>query len=528
MISAQPDVAHRLPKTQFGKSAIPTLTLNADRSYGEIKPLEFNPLLDTDGYKPSHWQQYPPGVDTIFDYFESRGSGSDIQKAIGVTGLPYDKTMFFGLQYMVKQYLTKPITPAMVEEADEFYSKYFGRKDIFNKEGWMKIATELGGRLPLEIRAVKEGEAVDKSNVLLTVKNTKPGYHWLVGWFETMLMRAWYPISVATTSYNAKMVLMKALQETSDNPEAVIPYMLHDFGARGVTTREAAAVGGMAHLVNFVGSDTIEGVRHANYYYHNDMSGLSIPAAEHSTITSWGRDGEVDAFRNMVKQYAKPGAVFAVVSDSYDYYQALGVWGQLKDEIVSKGATVVVRPDSGDTVKIICDSLQSLEQSYGYTVNNKGYKVLKNARVIQGDGIDVSDMALILDAAKKLGYSADNLVFGMGGGLLQKVNRDSHKFAIKACAAKRDGRWVEVYKDPATDPGKVSKRGLFDLIKDAQGNFKSVKVDPEVGMSNHSELVTYFKDGFGFNDQTFAEVRARSNESLKKDMARIFKTQQGA
>lgn len=496
------------PAMAFGRQLGPAAN---DPGYGNLQDLPFNPMLDTDGYKPSHHLQYPPGTDMITDYLESRGG-------------EFDKTQFFGLQHLVKRYLTTKVTPQMVEEADKFYKKYYGA-NYFNKDLWMNVATKLDGKIPLEIRAVKqEGALVPKSNVLLTVTNTKPGYHSLVGWFETNLMRIWYPISVATQSFYGKRIIMDYLQKTSDNPAAVLPYMLHDFGARGVSSRESAAVGGMAHLINFDGSDTVEAARQANHWYKVDddyMAAHSLAAAEHSTMTSWGRDGEVDAYRNMLKQFAKPGAVLAVVSDSYDYYNAVrNIWGEvLRQEVIDSGATLVIRPDSGDPVKVICDSLKILEEKYGVTQNAKGYKVLKNVKVIQGDGIDIHDMDRILKAATDLGYSADNLVFGMGGGLLQKVNRDTHKFAIKASAARINGKWFDVFKDPITDQVKKSKRGHLDLIKE-NGQFKTVRTENEAENFIHpnSELTTYFRDGVGYNFQTFAQVRETANQALIEEL----------
>lgn len=273
---------------------------------------DFNILLDTDSYKASHWLQYPPGTTSMFSYIESRG------------GL-YDQTVFFGLQYYIKRYLTQRITAEMVEEAKEFYAAH---GEPFNYEGWMYIVNELGGKLPVRIRALPEGTVVPVKTALVTVESTDPKCFWVASWLETMLIRIWHPVNVATTSYNIKRVIRGFLDLTSENAEKEIPFKLHDFGSRGVSSQESAAIGGAAHLVNFMGSDTVVGVLTANRYYNTPMAAFSIPAAEHSTITSWTREREVDAYRNMLKQYGKPGALLAVVSDSYDLWEAIDkLWG---------------------------------------------------------------------------------------------------------------------------------------------------------------------------------------------------------
>ncbi|MBU6246647.1 MAG: nicotinate phosphoribosyltransferase, partial [Xanthomonadaceae bacterium] len=323
-----------------------------------------NLLLNTDSYKASHWLQYPPGTDQTFFYVESRGG-------------EYDKTVFFGLQAILKEYLSAPVTHADVDEARGFFAAH---GEPFNEAGWRRIVDVHGGRLPLRIRAVPEGSVVPTHQALVTLESTDPDAFWLPSYLETLLLRLWYPVTVATVSWHVKQTLRTYLEKTSDAPDEQLPFKLHDFGARGVSSAESAALGGMAHLVNFQGSDTVSGVLAAKRYYGAPMAGFSIPAAEHSTITSWGRDREVDAFRNMLTQFGKPGALLAVVSDSYDIYRAIDEhWGKtLKDEVIRSGATVVIRPDSGDPVEVVHECLVRLDAAFGSTVNSKGYKVLNH------------------------------------------------------------------------------------------------------------------------------------------------------
>ena len=323
-----------------------------------------NLLLNTDSYKASHWLQYPPNTTSVFSYIESRGG-------------KYNKTVFFGLQIFLKEYLSKPVTMEDIEEAANFYAAH---GEPFNREGWEYIVREHNGFLPLIIRAVPEGTVVPTHNILAAVENTDPNCFWLTSYVETALLRAvWYGTTVCTNSYSSKQVIKRYLEETADNLEG-LPFKLHDFGARGVSSFESAGIGGAAHLVNFMGTDTIVGARYAMHYYNtDDMVAFSIPAAEHSTMTSWGgREGEVNAMRNMLKQFAGPGKLVAVVSDSYDIYNAVEhLWGEeLKQEVLNSGATVVVRPDSGHPPTVVLKIAQLLDKKFGSTVNTKGYKVL--------------------------------------------------------------------------------------------------------------------------------------------------------
>jgi nicotinamide phosphoribosyltransferase len=341
-------------------------------------------------------------------------------------------------------------------------------------------------------------------NVLMTIENTDPECYWLTSFLETALLRAvWYPTTVATNSYESKKIILKALERTGD--PSLVDFKLHDFGARGVSSFESAGIGAAAHLINFMGTDTITGLLYAREYYNADMAGFSIPAMEHSTVTSWGRENEVEAYRNMLNRYAKPGAIIAAVSDSYDIYEACKLWGtELKQQIIDSGATLVVRPDSGDPATVVLGCLTILEEYFGSTVNNKGYRVLNNVRVIQGDGINADSINLILDTIADEGYSADNVAFGQGGALLQQVNRDTMKFAMKCSAAKINGEWVPVFKDPVTDPGKQSKKGRVTLYKDSKG-FRSGVEDWETPV-----LVTVFENGKLLKEYTFDQVRANA------------------
>jgi len=458
-----------------------------------------NIILNTDSYKVSMFKQYPVGTTGVYSYIESRGGR-------------YDRTVFFGLQAFIKEYLIDPITQADIDIADEILTAH---GEPFNRAGWEYILRVHGGKLPVVIRAVPEGTVVPVKNVLATIENTDPECYWLTTWLETALLRAiWYPTTVATQSYTIRKVILDYLEKTGD--PTLIDFKLHDFGARGVSSLESAAIGGAAHLVNFMGSDTISGVLYAREYYNAGVSGFSIPAAEHSTITSWGREGEVDAYRNMLAQFAKPGSIVAIVSDSYDIYNAArNLWGEeLRQQVVDSGATVVIRPDSGDPETVCLKLVQILHDKFGAVKNAKGFWVLNNVRLIQGDGVNEHTIRCILGAFQAYGYSADNIAFGMGGALLQQVDRDTQKFAMKCSSAFIVGKgWVDVQKDPITDSGKKSKAGrvtLWKCGKEIQSAVEQPKGWTDYGFGWEELLVDVYRDGTLVKEYTFDEVRANA------------------
>jgi nicotinamide phosphoribosyltransferase len=454
-----------------------------------------NKLLLTDSYKLTHWKQYPPGTEKVYSYFESRG------------GL-FEETVFFGLQYYLQKYLAGSfVSLDDVYSAEYFCEQHFGRPGLFNREGWNYIAWEHGGKLPVSIKAVPEGTAVPTGNVLMTIENTDPKVPWLTNFLETMLVQVWYPMTVATLSREMKKLIRAHLAKSGD--PSTIDFKLHDFGFRGVSSVESAGLGGAAHLVNFQGTDTLAGIVLAQEHYGLGlkMAGFSIPASEHSTITSWGREHEADAYENMLTQF--PDGLVACVSDSYNIFDACSsLWGdKLKEKVLGRNGTLVVRPDSGDPPTVVGQVLDALGEKFGYTTNAKGFKVLPpQVRVIQGDGIDYTMTRQILEVMSLKGWGADNIAFGMGGALLQKLDRDTQKCAFKCAEVVVNGESRKVSKDPVTDPGKRSKAGRMKLVKTERGGFTTVDADLQV----EDQLVEVFRNGEVLKTYTFDEVRARA------------------
>ena len=362
---------------------------------------DHNIMLATDSYKASHYRQYPLGTQTIYSYFESRGG-------------EFDSTVFFGLQYYLKRYLEGVVvTKEKIDEAEAIINAHMGA-GMFNRAGWEHILNKHGGKLPVSIKAVAEGSAIPTHNILMSIENTDPVCYWLTNWLETLLVQVWYPTTVATLSYNIKKMITSFLEETGD-PSGLL-FKFHDFGYRGVSSQESAALGGAGHLVNFRGTDTMAAIMLAREYYGAEMPGFSIPAAEHSTITSWGREHEVDAFRTMLDKY--PSGLVAVVSDSFDIYAACSeLWGkQLKDKVIGRDGTVVVRPDCYDEQTEILTS--------------KGWKFFKD--LLPEDLVAQYDEERVVSFVKPLkyvdeAYAGDMIKFEDQKGRLDLLVTPNHR-----------------------------------------------------------------------------------------------------
>lgn len=454
-----------------------------------------NAILLTDSYKLTHWKQLPPNTQKIYSFFESRGG-------------KFPEVTFFGLQYYLKEYFSgQRIRYEDIVEAKTDCELHFGTTGLFNESGWVNVITKYQGALPIRISAVPEGLTVPTRNVLMAVENTDLEMPWLTNYFEPLLSMVWYPSTVATQSRNMRKVVHQSLLQTGETN--LVDYKVHDFGFRGSTSVESAGIGAMAHLTAFSGTDTLPGISFARRYYGEKMAGNSIPAAEHSTITSWGRENEVNAYRNMLQQF--PQGYVAVVSDSYDIYTACDqLWGvELKEQVVNRDGTLVIRPDSGEPVEVVMKVLNILGDRFGRTKNEKGYWVLNpKVRVIQGDGINYDMIQKLLFALEANGWSSDNLAFGSGGGLLQNMNRDTQKFAMKASAIYRNHIWGDVMKDPITDSGKRSKAGRLALVQ-SEGKYLTLREEEADKLGLPNLLQPVFENGKILRETTFSEVRDR-------------------
>ena len=344
----------------------------------------YNLVLMGDAYKYSHHKFYEDNTTKVYSYMESRGG-------------KFNETVFYGLQMFIKEFIEDvAITQEELDEAFEYLGTklgVFGREDVFDKSKFQYIIDVHGGRLPVLIKAVPEGTVVGVKNVLVTIENTDPNCYWLTNFLETIMMQVWYPITVATLSHEVKKIVREYFQKTSDLPEnimdMVIEFVLNDFGFRGVSSVQSAGIGGSAHLVNFLGSDTTYASKRICEYYNSDrVFGLSVPATEHSIMTMRGEAGEVEMMRRTLEKY--PTGIVACVSDSYHILRACSqYWGtELRDLILSRpaepGNQLVIRPDSGHVVNTLKAVFEILFDKFGYTTNSKGFKVLPpQVRVIQ-------------------------------------------------------------------------------------------------------------------------------------------------
>lgn len=455
--------------------------------------------IATDGYKITHWLQYPAGTKEIRSYFTSRGG-------------KFNNTIFYGLQYYMQEYLEGSIfTKNCVERAKNRCRNYFSDPTLFNYSGWLDLLDKYQGRLPIEISALPEGTVVNHGTPMFVVRNTDPDFAWLVGHVEAKLMKIWYPCTVATYSHNCKSIIRDAMIRTDGNCEG-LNWKLHDFGLRGASSEESAQIGGSAHLLSFDGTDTIPACEFIDEYYTSDgCFGGSIPASEHSTITS--HKTELAAYDNFLNQF--PNGLAACVSDSYDIENAIKeLWGnQLKDKVMARDGTLVIRPDSGDPVKMVLRCLYLAGEAFGYKYNNFGFKVLdSHVRIIQGDGINIHSIKDITDEMIRNHWSIQNIAFGMGGALLQNQQRDDLSFAYKACYITDNDGSRNVFKKPTSDNAKTSLGGILRVLKGTNGKFITVNQDDLEFPNEHNYLEPVFRDGEILKNSSFEEIRNRINK----------------
>lgn len=482
--------------------------IEKNSDFVRTQPSRFNLILAADSYKSSHAFAYPKNIHGMASYIEARTSGRH-------TIVP------FGAQAMIDRYLSVPINQDDIDEAAKYFEAH---GDPFNREVWEHILEAYDGYMPLTIRAVPEGTPVRSGNAILTITcvDTFVGENifWLCSYFETLILRGiWYPTTIASMDRDIKM-FMKSHYEMTGADMNLLPFAFHDFGGRGVTCHEQAEIGGASHMVSFMGSDTNEGIMYVNRYYDEPMAGFSVPATEHSVQCSFGKgsyEDELNYLKSTIENLGKPGGIVSIVIDGYDVYRAAKILcTDLKDLIISSGCKVVFRPDSGDMNEVIPKLLKMQEEAFGSVTNAQGYRKINYVGIIQGDGVDHNAIKTVMRNTAALGYSSDNVIFGSGGALLQKVNRDTYKFAQKASAVlmnTKDGyKWFGIAKDPITDPGKKSKEGVLTLTKSLiTGEQQTMRVDQgPINAEFKDMMVTVFDHGVMFNFSSLAQIRERA------------------
>lgn len=407
-----------------------------------------NIVLDTDSYKLSHHLMRPPSRAMSAYFTARRGLEPDD-----------DRIVFFGMRGMYESLLTQRVTFEMIEEADDYFGTHMagGKPFPWPKKLFERIVRENDGWIPLTVRALRDGEVVYPGTPMFEITAHEP-YEGLVTWWETALVRIWSPLTTATKSAHVREDLRRRFEESAE-PEEMwrLNYALHDFGARGVSSAETAMWTGMGHLLVFDGTDTCIAGAKATDWNMGPGVGQSVHATEHSVMTAW--ISEKEALSHLL-DVIEAGSILSVVADSYDYDAFLGLLPQFAPRFREKNIRLVVRPDSGDPVECVTSGLLALEKAFGVCTNAKGYKVIRGAGIIQGDGLDTQKIREISEQVELLGYSAQNVVYGMGGGLLQKQTRDTLSCAMKLCSrTDPSGLVVDCKKKPVGDLWKRSIPG---------------------------------------------------------------------
>ncbi|URZ88007.1 nicotinate phosphoribosyltransferase [Floricoccus penangensis] len=444
-----------------------------------------NPILNTDAYKLTHWKEYPEGLTKLYSYGEARKGGV------------FDQTIFFGLQMVIHDHFLEPITDEMIDEAEKVAELTFGTKEYFNRPVWEKVRDL--GYWPVKITTIPEGTLVPTGTVLFTLESTEPWFATTLNALETMLMHVWYPTTIATNDFFIKKDLLPFFKNTGNI--ANLPWAVNDFGLRGVTSLQAGERGGAAHLVNFQGTDNMAADLAIERIYDYSGRGQSVWATEHSVATSYGPEQGEFEYLNAQLDRSDENTAISIVIDSYDTFAFIkDVVGsdEIKSKIIARPGRVVFRPDSGNPIDTPLQVIEELGKIFGYKENEKGYKVLNsNVGVIQGDGMKRESIKELYQKLTDLGWSADNIVVGSGGGLLQEgFTRDTERFALKASYGEReDGTGFNIQKKPKTDASKTSKAGKFKVILE-EGSLKTVSIDDE----GENILRTIYEDGSYYPD----------------------------
>jgi nicotinamide phosphoribosyltransferase len=486
------------------------------------------PLLLKDGYKVGHKFQYPEGTTMVYSNLTPRKSrNADMPEVV-----------FFGLQYFIKEYLLgqfqKQFFDLPKEQVVHAYARridnYLGKDSIpYDHIGALHDL----GYLPLEIKALPEGTLVPMRVPVLTIRNTRPEFFWLTNMLETLMSAIlWKPCTSATTAYSYLQTFTRYALDTVGDDLSFVPWQGHDFSFRGMSGIEDALMSGAGHLLCFAGTDTIPAIDFLETYYGADceqeLVGGSVPATEHSVMCMGTAMAEIDTFERLITQ-TYPAGVVSIVSDTWDFWQVITFFlPKLRDKIVARDGKVVIRPDSGDPVKIIIGDdaaapgspehkgvIACMWETFGGTITPQGYKLLdSHIGLIYGDGITIERQHAILEGLKQKGFASYNVVLGLGSFTYEYVTRDNFGFAMKATYGEVAGEGREIFKSPKTDDGtKLSAKGLLQVYRDKDTGKLALNDGCTWGEEAQGELKTVFKDGKLVVDDTLATIRGRIKSS---------------
>lgn len=497
--------------------------------------MKLNPLTCIDYYKADHRRQYPTGTTLVYSNFTPR-SVKYLPKIEGTD----DKVVFFGLQYFIKHFLIEVFNEGFFKlKKETVVGQYKRRMDTSLGKDAIPIdhiqALHDLGYLPISIRALPEGAIVKEKIPLFTIENTLPEFFWLVNYLETILSAFnWKSCTSATIARKYKQLATKFYEKTGAD-KSFIQFAFHDFSFRGMGGPQDAVMSGAAHLLSFVGTDTVAAIDFLEQYYGADaekeLIGCSVPATEHSVMCMGGKDDEIKTFERLITELYPKGIV-SIVSDTWDFWSVVrpgdGIMAQLKDKVMARSGglpvdRVVIRPDSGDPVKIIVGdqeaepgtpefkgAVQCLWETFGGTETSNGYKVLdSHVGLIYGDSITLQRAEAIFRGLQNNGFAASNVVFGIGSYTYVYQTRDTLGFAMKATAGEVNGKFVEIFKDPVTDDGfKKSAKGYLAVYKDVNGELY-LKDQVTLEEKNNSELKEVFRDGTLLIEHKLSDIRAR-------------------
>ena len=479
-----------------------------------------NPLLYTDGYKVDHRRQYPDQTTLVYSNWTPRKSR--------IEGI--EKVVFFGLQYFIKKYILDEFAHQFFKQPKEKVVAAYARR-INNYLGPNKVGTahiealhDLG-YIPMVINALPEGSSVPIRVPMFTMYNTRPEFFWLTNYFETLLSTTvWMPCNSATIAKQYRRILDHYAAATSSVPEFV-DWQGHDFSMRGMAGLEAAQMSAAGHLLSFTGTDTIPSIDFLEQYYNansdEELVGGSVAATEHSVMCMGTNTGEQQTFDRLITA-VYPGGIVSIVSDTWDLWKVLPEYlPNLKSEILARDGKVVIRPDSGDPVDIICGNpngateierkgvIESLWETFGGTTNDKGYKELDpHIGAIYGDSITLQRATQICERLKNKGFASTNVVLGVGSFTYQYNTRDTFGFAMKATYGEVDGEGREIFKDPITDDGtKKSAKGLLKIT--LENGVYTLHDQVDWAAEKTGELQEVFRDGQLLRDEKLADIRAR-------------------
>lgn len=476
-----------------------------------------NPLLLCDGYKLDHRRQYPPGTTTVYSNWTPRSTRMPGVKSVVSFGLQY-----FLTEYMVRRFeqgFFRRSREAVCREYEHFTAAYVGPNDIGSEH--IGALHDLG-YLPLEFRALPEGSHVPLGVPAITVHNTLPEFFWLTNYIETMMsMVLWKPLTSATTARE----MYKLLHRKNTGSADFIRYQGHDFSMRGMSGLEDACLSGAGHLLFFDGTDTVPAIKFIDTYYDGDncQYGASVAATEHSVVSAGGSTNELATLDRLLDLYRS--GILSYVSDTWSLWDVITViLPQLKGKIMARDGKLVIRPDSGDPVKIICGDPDSTDERvrkgvvellwdlFGGTVGHNGLRTLdSHIGTIYGDSINLERAEAIIDGLAAKGFASDNIVFGIGSFTYEYVTRDTHGLAMKATYAEINGVGHNLFKKPVTDNGgKFSATGLLAVV-DEDGTRKLIQNASDADMER-SLLQPVWISGLYFNNWSFGEVRRRAIE----------------